>query len=177
MTNPSLFSVFTGSVLLSTFLALSSPCRAQDREPKTPLSKEMSGIQNDLRSLRKALADPSQQATAVSLVKDMEAHATKAKTFDPAKTKDIPDADKQQFITDFHTQMDGLIADLQKLETAVSSGDTAGANTLLTKLQQDKRDGHKKFNADKGGPGGGRGWGGGTGGPGGQPPAQSGTGN
>jgi len=168
MTNPRL-SIFAASCLAAIILP-QVPCHAQGDEPKTPLSQEMSGISRDLRSLRKAMSDPSQTNTAVSLVKDMEAHATKAKTFDPAKTRQIPAADKDQFLADYHKQMDGLIADFQKLEQDISSGNTADANAMLTKLQGDKREGHKKFNAqDDHGPGGGRQWGGGPGGPGGGP--------
>ena len=176
MTKPSL-SRLAAALLFIGSLAASIPCHAQDRGPKTPLAQEMGGIARDLRSLRKVMNDPSQTNAALALVKDMEAHATKAKTFDPAKTKDIPPADKDQFIADYHTQIDGLISDFGKLGTAISSGDTAGANAMLDKLQNDKRQGHKKFNAGDSGP---HQWGGGPGGPGGPPPggppaAQSGT--
>jgi soluble cytochrome b562 len=168
MKKPSL-SAFAGLLLICTLLAAATPCRAQGDEPKTPLSKEMGGIQRDFRSLRKALSDPTQKDAAVALVKDMEAHATKAKGFDPSKTKDIPAADKDQFLVDYHKQMDGLITDLQSLEAAVSAGNTADATALLNKIQGDKREGHKKFNAqDDRGPGQWRG------GPGGNPPPPSG---
>jgi soluble cytochrome b562 len=163
------------AVLLAPLLLVPLSVRAQDDGPKTPLSKEMSGIAHDFRPLRKAIADPTQKATALQLVKDMEAHATKARTFDPAKTKDIPAADKDQFIADYKKQMDGLIADFQKLEADINSGNTTDATAMLDKLGADKRDGHKKFNADSGhgpgGPGGpGGGWGGGPGGGPGEPP-------
>lgn len=165
MTRPSL-SIFAASCL-AAIIVPQVPCHAQGDEPKTPLAEQMSGIAKDFRSLRKAMSDPSQTNTAVNIVKDMEAHAAKAKTFDPVKTKEIPAADKDQFLADFHKQMDGLIADFQKLEQDISSGNTADANAMLNKLQADKREGHKKFNAqDEHGPGGpgGHQWGGGPGG-------------
>lgn len=129
-------------------LAASIPGRAQDDKPKTPLAEQMSGISKDFRALRKVVNDPAQKDTALTLVKDMEARATKAKGFDPIKTKDIPPANKDQFLTDYHKQMDGLLGDFQKLEQAVSDGKTADASALLDKLQTDKREGHKKFNAE-----------------------------
>jgi soluble cytochrome b562 len=173
MTKPS-FPGFATALLFGALLATPILCHAQGDGPKTPLSQEMGGISKDFRALHKALGDPSQQAAAVALVKDMEAHAQKAKTYNPAKTKDVPAADKDQFVADYQKAIDGLIADLQKLEQAVSSGDTAGANALMDKIQGDKRDGHKKFNAqDDHGPRGGWGGGpgGGPGGPGGGPGA------
>ena len=154
--------------MTTSLLAFSSIANAQDDGPKTPLAQEMGGIAKDFRALRKIVADPAQKATALGLAKDMEAHATKAKGFEPSKTKDIPPADKEQFIADFKKQMDGLIADFQKLESDIDSGNTADATAMLDKLQSDKREGHKKFNAEAGGPGG-------PGGhqPPGPPPAQS----
>ena len=84
----------------------------------------------------------------------MEDRAAKAKDLDPSKAKSIPPADREQFLADFRKQIDGLISDFQKLEAALSAGNTADASALLDKLQADKRDGHKKFNAeDKAGPG------------------------
>jgi hypothetical protein len=127
-------------------LAASLPARAQDDQPKTPLAIEMGGISKDVRSLRKIVNDPAQKDAALALAKDIEAHATKAKTFDPSKAKTIPAANKDQFIADYKTEMDGFITDIQKLEQDISSGDTAGASAQLDKLQGDKRDGHKKFN-------------------------------
>lgn len=165
MMKPSL-SGFAASVLITTFLAVSIPGYAQDDKPKSPLAQQMSGIAKDFRSLRKMVNDPAQKDAAVGLVKDMEARATKAKGFEPEKTTDIPPADRPQFLADFQKQMDGLIGDFQKLEQAVSDGKTADASSLLVKLQADKREGHKKFNAeDDHAP---HAW---PGGPGGNPPA------
>jgi len=182
------------ALLLATILTATYSARAQDDRPKTPLSEQMSGIAHDMRGLRRMVGDPAQKDAALKLIKDMEDHATKAKGYDPEKAKDIPAAGKDQFLADYRKQMDGLIADFQKLEADVTAGNTTDATAMLDKLNTDKREGHKKFNADNhgpggpgghggpwggpGGPGGGPGgqWGGGPGGPDGQaPPMQSGT--
>lgn len=138
-------AVLAASLLIT---AISHGQNAPEDKPKTPLAEQMSGISKDFRSLRKMVNDPAQKDAALQLVKDMEARAAKAKTFDPAKTKEIPPADRDQFLADYHKQIDGLVADFQKLETAVNDGKTSDASALLDKLQQDKREGHKKFNAD-----------------------------
>ena len=136
------------SLLIAALLAAPIPCRAQDDRPKTPLAQQMTGISKDFRSLRKIVGDPAQKSAALQLVKDMEDRAAKAKGFEPAKTKGIQPADRAQFVADFRKQIDGLIADFQKLEAAVNEGKTADATALLDKLQADKRAGHKKFNAE-----------------------------
>jgi len=115
----------------------------------------MTGISKDFRSLRKMVSDPAQKDAALHLVKDMEDRAAKAKGFDPTKTKQIAAADRDQFLVDYRKSIDGLIADFQTLEAAVTDGKTADASALLDKIQGDKREGHKKFNAeDENGPGG-----------------------
>ena len=148
-------SGLASSLLIMTLLAAPLRGRAQEDEKKTPLAQQMSGIAKDFRALRKMINDPSQKDAAVKLVKDMEDRATKSKDLEPAKTKTIPPADKDQFLLDYRKQLDGLIADMQKLETAVSAGNSADASALMDTIQGDKRDGHKKFNAEAGGgPGG-----------------------
>jgi soluble cytochrome b562 len=166
MTKPSL-PRGASALLLSTLLALPLAVHAQDDGPKTPLAKEMQGIAKDMRPLHKIIGDPTQKDAAVKLVQDMEAHATKARDLVPAKTKSIPASDKDQFVSDYKTAIDGLIGDMQKLEQAVNDGRTADATSLLDKLQSDKRDGHHKFNAEDAhhGPGGPGGPGGPAGGP------------
>jgi len=134
------------SLLIAPLLA--APCHAEDNGPKTPLAQQMGGIAKDFRSLRKLVGNPAQKDAALQLVKDMEARAAKAKGFDPSKTKVISPADRDQFLTDYRNHIDGLIADFQKLETAVGDGKTADASALLDKIQGDKREGHKKFNAE-----------------------------
>ena len=145
---PSLSAV-AASVLIATFLAIPLSGYSQDDKPKSPLAQQMSGISKDFRSLRKMINDPTQKDAAVGLVKDMEARATKAKEFDPAKTQDIPQADRDQFLVDYRKQIDGLIGDFQKLEAAVQDGKTSDATALLDTIQTDKREGHKKFNAEE----------------------------
>ena len=159
---------FAASLLITTFLATSIPGRAQapspaqsppppampmagrasDDRPKTPLAEQMSGIAKDFRSMRKVVNDPAQKDVALQLARDMENRATKAKEFDPIKTKDIPAADRDQFLVDYRKQIDGLIADFQKLEAAVQNGITSDASALLDTIQADKREGHKKFIAE-----------------------------
>jgi len=142
------FPSLAASLLIPLFLAASIPVRAQDDRPKTPLAEQMSGISKDFRSLRKVVSDPAQKDAALQLVKDMQDRATKAKGLDPSKAKNVPATDRDQFLADYRKQIDGLIADFQKLEEAVNDGKTSDASAMLDKLQGDKREGHKKFNAD-----------------------------
>ncbi len=134
--------------LLAGITALAPPLRADDG-PKTPLQMDMSGMGRDVRSLKKLAIDPAQKEAALAAVKDLEDRAAKAKTYEPSKTKDIPASQKDQFLADYHKQLDVLSADIRKLRDAIQAGDTARAQALIDKLNSDKRDGHRKFNAQK----------------------------
>ncbi len=108
----------------------------------------MSGIAKDFRALRKQVKDPAQTDSSLQLVKDMEARAAKAKTFAPAKAKDIPDADRAKFLADYEKSIDGLNDEFQKLEQQVKDGKSDDALATMDQIQATKREGHKKFNAE-----------------------------
>lgn len=135
------------SLSLIALSLLTLPARAQD-EKKTPLGEQMSGIAKDFRTLRKQIKDPAQKDSSLQLVKDMEDHAAKAKTLDPAKTKDIPEADREKFLADYRKSIDGLSDQFQKLEADIKDGKMDEAAAALDQIQNAKREGHKKFNAD-----------------------------
>jgi cytochrome c556 len=139
-------------IAAALILALSIPAAVHadpgGDKPKTPLDKEMGGIAKDFRALRKQVQDPAQKDSSLQLVKDMEDHAAKAHDLTPSKAKDIPEAQRAQFIADFQKAIDGLSDEFKKLEAQIGSGDTAGAAATLDEIQSTKRDGHKKFNAD-----------------------------
>ena len=136
----------TASSLLA--LALLTLSARADDDKKTPLGEQMSGIAKDFRTLRKQIKDPAQKDSSLQLAKDMEDHATKAKALDPSKSKDIPEAGRAQFLTDYRKSMDGLIGQFQKLEGQISDGKLDDAAASLDAIQNTKREGHKKFNAD-----------------------------
>lgn len=139
------------SRLFASLLALSLltlAARADD-EKKTPLAQQMDGIARDFRTLRKQIKDPAQKDSSLQLVKDMEDHAAKAKTFDPSKAKEVPEADREKFLADYRKSMDGLNDQFQKLQAQIKDGKLDEASGALDEIQNTKRDGHKKFNAQK----------------------------
>ncbi len=141
-------SLFQAAVAVLTLTTITTQVARADDKPKTPLAEQMSGMSKDLKALRKIVNDPAQKDAAVNLAKDMEEHAMKAKGFEPSSAKDVPAADKDAFVADYKKQMDGLIADMQKLEADLSAGNTADASAMLDTLGNDRRTGHKKFNTD-----------------------------
>ena len=107
------------------------------------------GIARDFRTLRKQIKDPAQKDSSLQLVKDMEDHAAKAKTFDPSKSQGIPEADREKFLADYRKSMDGLSDQFQKLQAQIKDGKLDEASAALDEIQNTKREGHKKFNADR----------------------------
>ncbi len=133
-------------ITLLVITPLMSVSRAADTEkPETELAREMKGMSKDFKTLKKQISDPSQKASSLALIADMEKHAKAARELTPANTAKVPEADKAKWMADYKKQIDDLIATYDKLEAAVSADKTADAADIMTKALSQKRDGHEEF--------------------------------
>jgi soluble cytochrome b562 len=140
----------SAAVLIATILGGSARALADDDDDaKTALAKQMQQMSNDFRSVRKIIGNAARKQDAIGFIEDMEDCATSAKALAPKSAGSVPAADRPKYLADYKKQMDGLIADIQKLDDAVKAGKTADATAMLDTLQSDKRAGHKKFNTEK----------------------------
>jgi len=138
---------FTTTLLtLAATLALGFNVMAGDDD--TPLAKEMSALNKQLRTLKKQVADASKKDDNVKLVEGIKEHLAKAKDLEPATTKDIAADKKAAYIAKYKEQMDATAKDFEALETAIKADKQDEVKTLLEKLGKDKEQGHKDFKAD-----------------------------
>jgi soluble cytochrome b562 len=118
---------------------------APAKPKKTELAKDMDKINRAQRTLRKQVADASQNESSLALVATIHDAAVAASSETPAWTADQPQADQAKFVADFHAKMKDFIGDIDKLSAALKAGDNAGAAKLLAGLGQDEKAGHKQF--------------------------------
>jgi thymidylate synthase len=138
---------FTTTLLtLTATLALGFHGFAADDD--TPLSKEMSGLNKQLRTLKKQIADTSKKDDNVKLVEGMKEHLTKAKDLEPATAKDVAADKKADYIAKYKQQIDATAKDFDSLEEAIKGDKADDAKKVLEKLQKDKEQGHKDFKAE-----------------------------
>jgi soluble cytochrome b562 len=119
---------------------------AADKD-ETPLSKNMSGINKSLRTVKRQLADASKKDENLALIEKVKKGIADTKDMEPKKTKD--QSDKAAYTKKFHEEMDGLAKTVGELETAIKAGDADAAKKALDKIYQEKEKGHKDFGVDE----------------------------
>lgn len=122
-----------------------APARAEQKGPDSELAQKMKLMGKNLKQLKPQIADATKQQSSVDLLETVKKIATEAKGLTPTKAKDVPDADRAKFISEFQSQIDKLIDAVGKIEDAVKAGKYDDAKTLFGDLQMIKREGHEKF--------------------------------
>jgi soluble cytochrome b562 len=112
---------------------------------KTELGDKMKAMGKDLKQLKGQIGDATKQQSTVDLLESAKKNAGAAKKLTPVKAKEVPEAERPKFITDFQAEIDKLIGDLGKIEDAVKAGKYDDAKKLYGGLNQLKREGHEKF--------------------------------
>ncbi len=133
---------------LFTLLAACAIAVPAFAEEDTPLGKEMEKIGKALKAINRNIADASQKDANLAKVADAKAANMAALKYEPAKTKDVPAADKAKFISGYKAAMEEVGKNLDALKAAIEGGKTDDAKALLEKLNTEKKEGHKKYKAD-----------------------------
>ena len=138
---------------LRTFLSIAAmlalglqPGFAKDDD--TPLAKEMTAMNKSLRVLKRQIADPAKKDENLSLVGKMKGNVDAALKLEPAKTKDVPGADKPAYLEKYHQQLTALRKSYDDLESALKDGKPDDAKKVFEKLSEQKEKGHKDFGVD-----------------------------
>ena len=118
-------------------------------EKDTPLAKEMSAMNKSLRMLKRQIADPAKKADNLALVAKMKKNIETSQKLEPAKTKDVPAADKPAYLEKFRAQLGDLSKTVDQLETAVKEDKPDDAKKAFEKLGEQKEKGHKDFGVDE----------------------------
>jgi len=87
------------------------------------------------RKLKRQIADPTQNAASLQLVATIRAAAEEASRLTPAKSADVPAADRAKFEADYQAKMKNFTVELGKLE----------AVKLVADLGALQKAGHKEF--------------------------------
>lgn len=130
--------------LLAAF-AITVPAFAEE---DTPLAKEMEKVGKALKGVNRDIADASKKAENLKRIDDAKAANQAALKYEPAKTKEVPAADKAKFLAGYKSSMEEAGKLLDALKAAVEAGKTDDAKAVMDKLNKAKKDGHKEYKAD-----------------------------
>jgi len=117
-------------------------------EDDTELAKEMKAMNKSLRTLKKQVADPSKKEDNLKLLADIRKHVATSHKMDPAKTKDIPAAEKAAYLEKYRKQLDDLDKSYEQVEAAIKADKPDDAKKAFEKLSEQKEKGHKDFGVD-----------------------------
>jgi soluble cytochrome b562 len=126
-------------------IAVPTFARAED---DTPMGKEMEKLSKALKAVNRNIGDAAQKDANLEKIAAAKAACEAAVKYEPAKTKDVPAADKAKFVDEFKASMVEVGKNLDALKAAVEAGKTDEAKGLIEKLNGQKKDGHKKFKSD-----------------------------
>ena len=136
--------------LLTLALTLAFACTAVfAAEDDTPLTKEMKTMNKSLRTLKKQVADASKKDDNLALLATIKKSLDAATKFEPAKTKEVPAAEKAAYLDKYKAQLADLAKTYDELEAAIKADKADDVKKALDKLSEQKEKGHKDFAPDE----------------------------
>ena len=118
-------------------------------EDDTPLAKEMKAMNKSLRALKKTAADASKKDDNLALISGIKTHLDAAAKLEPAKTKDIPAAQKAAYLEKYKKEITELEKTYDDLAAAIKDGKADDAKKAIDKIADEKEQGHKDFYPDE----------------------------
>ena len=114
-------------------------------DKKSEVADRMTVVNDNFKKLRREARNKEFNDGSIKLATEMVAAAKAAKELDPPLAEKMSGAEKQKFIEAYKKEMDGLIAELQGLEKALTEKRYDDAVKSLEKLTEIKKKGHDKF--------------------------------
>jgi soluble cytochrome b562 len=118
-------------------------------EEETELDHKMEDMNGAFRKLRRQISDASAKASSLELVGKLRSASEESAKLIPAKAEKVPEADRAKFVADYQAKMKDFMAELDKLKAALEADKFDEAATILTKLGNLQKSGHREFRAQK----------------------------
>ncbi len=136
--------------LLTLALTLAIGCTAAFAEDEpTALEKEMKAMNKSLRTLKKQAGDAAKKDENLALIASIKKTVEASMKLEPAKTKDVPAAEKAAYLDKYKAQITDLGKTYDELEAAIKGDKADDVKKALDKLSEQKEKGHKDFAPDE----------------------------
>jgi Cytochrome b562 len=130
-----------GGLLLSA----SHRAVAEDKTPKSDLSKAMEQIDDGMKKLRRSLRSKDNDAASLETIANIEQAALAAKSMTPRRATTMPSDQQPPFVAEYRKEMAALVISMCNMETAILDGDNAKAQDIYKQMKQQEEDGHDQF--------------------------------
>ena len=135
--------------LLTVFaLALAPAINAAD-EPETELGAKMEKISSAWRIAKRQLPDSSKNADTLTKLATVKENMTAALKLEPDLKKEKPAGEQAKFVADYQAAMKDEIKKIDEIIALVKAGKNDEAAKLVSVVDQDQKDAHKKFKKAK----------------------------
>jgi soluble cytochrome b562 len=131
--------------LTALFLLLQPFVAASATEEVPAIVTHMRAINKSLRALRRQLAQPNREQENLELLTKIKEHLLAAKKEQPLKTPELPEPEREPFLEAYQASLDEVIGVVDLLKASVREGKTDEAQGLVGRLNELKREGHKRF--------------------------------
>lgn len=136
-------------VALPVLSAQDAPKKMAPKEDQTELGDKMEKLNNAYRKLGREVSDATKNEDSLAQVAIIKASAQAALKLEPAKKKDLPEADQAKFLADYQAKMKEFNATVDKLEAALKAGDNATAAKIVDDMKTERNEGHKAFKKEE----------------------------
>lgn len=135
-------------LVLILFCSTAPILGAKKDEDVPAIVAHMRKINENLRELRSQYDQPDKKAENVEIVETIRTHVKAAQKLQPLKTPKIPADQREAFLKAFRAKLDEVLDTLAQLEDAEKEGDFPSARELILKLNELKKEGHKRFRSE-----------------------------
>lgn len=120
----------------------------EEHEPETELAHQMEIVEDGLRSLRRSVRDPEKNADSLAAVIACERAIVAAKSEVPSMAANVPEAEREAFVTAFRLEMVDLLENFLALEKALLEGRNDELRDLYKVLKGLEDPAHERFTED-----------------------------
>jgi hypothetical protein len=138
-------SIAIAALLSGLLFHASRRALAEDKTPKSDLSKSMEQIDDGMKKLRRSLRSKDANAASLETIAKIETAALAAKSLTPERATTMPSEQQPAFVGEYRKEMDALLISMCNMETAVLDGDNAKAQDIYKQMKQQEEDGHDQF--------------------------------
>lgn len=109
------------------------------------MEEQMDRMNSAFRKLRRQAGEAAKNESSLELVAIMKEVVTAALVLRPAKTTDLPEDEREDFIMGYRKQLEKLAGALADLETAFKAGDNTAATKIISDIREIQKAGHQEY--------------------------------
>jgi soluble cytochrome b562 len=146
---PLIYKMKKSLLFLTALFALALNPAVGAEESETELGAKMEKISSAWRVAKRQLADPNKNADTLTKLASVKENMTAALDLEPEIKKEKPAAEQAKFVADYKAAMKDEIKKVDEIIALVKAGKNTEAAKLVSVVDQDQKDAHKKFKKQK----------------------------